>query len=75
METSNAVVARPMTMAVRTKACGKGSTYIASSAVAIMIGASPPSLYPMTVRKRKVAYSIMINPIAILSRFLLTRTP
>jgi hypothetical protein len=72
---SRAVVASPMTIAVSTKACGKGSTYILAGSAGLTIGATPPSMYPSRAKKRKVLNSITDNEIAILTRFLCVTAP
>ena len=70
-----AVVARPITIAVKTIAWGNGSTNLAFSIPAVRIGASALSIYPIITRKRNILNSITDKPITIFIKFLLVITP
>ncbi len=73
-ERRKAVTARSMTILVRIRAWGVGDTIFRPGAL-VKMGAVPPFLYPIPIKKRLTPAETIFKEMAILMRFLLKRVP
>ena len=76
---SRALTATPITMAVRTRACGTGSTALCTASTRVsassIIGAVPPLMYPILIMRSCNPVSAIAIESTIFMRFFLVRTP